>query len=81
MFVGRTLVGKRITVVGGGQSGADLFLNALRGEWGEAAEINWVSRRNNFNALDEAALLMSILHLNIFQASPDWRKIFASVTG
>ncbi|HAW0182661.1 TPA: SidA/IucD/PvdA family monooxygenase [Escherichia coli] len=35
--------------------GADLFLNALRGEWGEAAEINWVSRRNNFNALDEAA--------------------------
>lgn len=46
---------KRITVVGGGQSGADLFLNALRGEWGEAAEINWVSRRNNFNALDEAA--------------------------
>ncbi|ELM9132782.1 TPA: NADPH-dependent L-lysine N(6)-monooxygenase, partial [Escherichia coli] len=49
------LSGKRITVVGGGQSGADLFLNALRGEWGEAAEINWVSRRNNFNALDEAA--------------------------
>ncbi|EKJ6324912.1 NADPH-dependent L-lysine N(6)-monooxygenase, partial [Escherichia coli] len=36
---------KRVTVVGGGQSGADLFLNALRGEWGEAAEINWISRR------------------------------------
>ncbi|PWD62351.1 NADPH-dependent L-lysine N(6)-monooxygenase [Pectobacterium parmentieri] len=49
------LSGKRVTVVGGGQSGADLFLNALRGEWGEVAEISWVSRRNNFNALDEAA--------------------------
>lgn len=49
------LSGKRVTVVGGGQSGADLFLNALRGEWGDVAEISWVSRRNNFNALDEAA--------------------------
>ncbi len=27
----------------------------LRGEWGDVAEISWVSRRNNFNALDEAA--------------------------
>lgn len=49
------LTGKRVTVVGGGQSGADLFLNAFRGAWGEVAEVNWVSRRNNFNALDEAA--------------------------
>ncbi|MFC3396683.1 lysine N(6)-hydroxylase/L-ornithine N(5)-oxygenase family protein [Brenneria rubrifaciens] len=49
-----TLAGKTITVVGGGQSGADLFLNILRGEWGDPAHINWVSRRNNFNALDEA---------------------------
>lgn len=49
------LSAKRVTVVGGGQSGADLFLNAFRGAWGEVAEVNWVSRRNNFNALDEAA--------------------------
>lgn len=49
------LTGKRVTVVGGGQSGADLFLNAFNGAWGEAAQVNWVSRRNNFNALDEAA--------------------------
>ncbi|WP_159194884.1 SidA/IucD/PvdA family monooxygenase, partial [Klebsiella pneumoniae] len=32
------LGGKRVSVVGGGQSGADLFLNALRGEWGDVAE-------------------------------------------
>lgn len=46
---------KRVVVVGGGQSGADLFLNIFRGEWGQPATLNWVSRRNNFNALDEAA--------------------------
>lgn len=49
------LSGKRVTVVGGGQSGADLFLNILRGEWGQPTELHWVSRRNNYNALDEAA--------------------------
>ncbi|MDU6431379.1 MAG: SidA/IucD/PvdA family monooxygenase [Pantoea sp.] len=46
---------KRVTLVGGGQSGADLFLNIFRGEWGQPASLNWVSRRNNYNALDEAA--------------------------
>ncbi|KNC92102.1 lysine N(6)-hydroxylase/L-ornithine N(5)-oxygenase family protein [Trabulsiella odontotermitis] len=50
-----SLAGKRVTVVGGGQSGADLFLNIFRGEWGQPATLNWVSRRNNYNALDEAA--------------------------
>jgi len=49
------LAGKRVTVVGGGQSGADLFLNIFRGEWGQPLSLNWVSRRNNYNALDEAA--------------------------
>lgn len=49
------LAGKRVTVVGGGQSGADLFLNIFRGEWGQPSQLNWVSRRNNYNALDEAA--------------------------
>jgi lysine N6-hydroxylase len=49
------LAGKRVTVVGGGQSGADLFLNIFRGEWGQPQQLNWVSRRNNYNALDEAA--------------------------
>ena len=49
------LAGKRVTVVGGGQSGADLFLNIFRGEWGQPLSLNWISRRNNYNALDEAA--------------------------
>jgi len=49
------LTGKRVTIVGGGQSGADLFLNIFRAEWGQPAQLNWISRRNNYNALDEAA--------------------------
>lgn len=49
------LAGKRVAVVGGGQSGADLFLNVFRGAWGEPTHVSWISRRNNFNALDEAA--------------------------
>lgn len=49
------LSGKRVTIVGGGQSGADLFLNIFRAEWGQPKQLDWISRRNNYNALDEAA--------------------------
>ncbi|AWK13682.1 lysine N(6)-hydroxylase/L-ornithine N(5)-oxygenase family protein [Candidatus Fukatsuia symbiotica] len=49
------LTGKRVTIVGGGQSGADLFLNIFRAEWGQPQQLNWISRRNNYNTLDEAA--------------------------
>ncbi|AJK12306.1 lysine 6-monooxygenase [Yersinia pestis subsp. microtus bv. Altaica] len=49
------LTGKRITIVGGGQSGADLFLNIFLAAWGQPKQLNWISRRNNYNALDEAA--------------------------
>lgn len=49
------LRGKRVAIVGGGQSGADLFLNVFRGEWGQPQQLNWISRRNNYQALDEAA--------------------------
>ncbi|MNG72910.1 L-lysine N6-monooxygenase [compost metagenome] len=49
------LAGKRVVIVGGGQSGADLFLNIFQGEWGRPEHLGWISRRNNYNALDEAA--------------------------
>lgn len=49
------LTGKRVVLVGGGQTGADVFLNALRGNWGQPAQLDWLSRRANFQALDEAA--------------------------
>lgn len=49
------LTGKKVVLVGGGQTGADVFLNALRGHWGQPAQLDWLSRRANFQALDEAA--------------------------
>jgi lysine N6-hydroxylase len=51
----RDFTGKRVMIVGGGQSGADIFLNVLREKWGKAASLDWVSRRSNFQPLDEAS--------------------------
>ncbi|MEI8595574.1 lysine N(6)-hydroxylase/L-ornithine N(5)-oxygenase family protein [Photobacterium sp. Hal280] len=51
----RDFTGKRVMVVGGGQSGADIFLNVLNGKWGKAKSLDWLSRRSNFQPLDEAA--------------------------
>lgn len=45
------LAARRVVVVGGGQSGAEIFLTLLsRGQSGE--ELSWVSRRANFEPLD-----------------------------
>lgn len=47
--------GKRIMIVGGGQSGADIFINALQHKWGKPKSLDWLSRRANYQPLDEAA--------------------------
>lgn len=49
----RDFGGKRVTVVGGGQSGAEIFLHLLEGQGGMPVEINWISRRSNFLPMDE----------------------------
>ncbi|MDA9557832.1 SidA/IucD/PvdA family monooxygenase [Vibrio sp.] len=51
----RDFSGKKVAIIGGGQSGADIFLNVMRGRWGQPASLDWVSRRANFQPLDEAA--------------------------
>jgi lysine N6-hydroxylase len=48
------LRGARVVVVGGGQTGAEVVLELLRGTWGELAGLSWVSRRLNFEPLDES---------------------------
>lgn len=48
------LRGARVAVIGGGQTGAEVVLELLRGTWGELAELSWVSRRLNFEPLDES---------------------------
>lgn len=47
--------GQRVLIVGGGQTGAEIFLNLLRGRWGKPREITWLSRRMNLQALDDSA--------------------------
>lgn len=48
------LRGAKVAVVGGGQTGAEVVLELLRGTWGEPAKLSWVSRRSNFEPLDES---------------------------
>lgn len=48
------LRGARVVVVGGGQTGAEVVLELLRGSWGEVEALSWVSRRLNFEPLDES---------------------------
>lgn len=52
---GPDLAGKHVAVVGGGQSGAEIALHALRGAAVGAppAAVAWISRRSNFLPLDE----------------------------
>lgn len=45
---------KRVAIIGGGQTGADVFQHAFDGEFGHARELNWISRRANIEVLDEA---------------------------
>ncbi|MGF1777207.1 lysine N(6)-hydroxylase/L-ornithine N(5)-oxygenase family protein [Vibrio nomapromontoriensis] len=51
----RDFSGRKVTIVGGGQSGADIFLNILNEKWGKPARLNWISRRANYQPLDEAS--------------------------
>lgn len=49
------LRGRRVAVVGGGQSGAEVVERILAGDWGTPAGLHWLSRRPNLEPLDEVA--------------------------
>lgn len=47
--------GKSVTIVGGGQSGAEAFLNlSQRDSSKRPAKITWVTRRSNFDPIDDS---------------------------
>ena len=49
------LGGKRVAVVGGGQSGAEAFLNLIsRGNGDLPRRVSWISRRPNFLPIDDS---------------------------
>lgn len=50
----RDFTGRRVAVVGGGQSGAEVFRELLRGRCGPAASLFWISRRANLFALEDS---------------------------
>ena len=45
--------GKRVAIVGGGQTGAELILNLIRGQ-GQPSELTWISRRPAFLPIDDS---------------------------
>jgi lysine N6-hydroxylase len=47
--------GKRVAVIGGGQSGAEIFLDIMSGARGQPADVAWLSRRPNLDPLDETS--------------------------
>jgi len=55
MTSARGLGGKRVAVVGGGQSGAEAFLDLIsRGEAERPRRVSWLSRRRNYFPIDES---------------------------
>ena len=53
MQMSRDFSNKRVVIVGGGQTGAELFLGAISERWGQCKSVSWLSRRDNFEPLDE----------------------------
>jgi lysine N6-hydroxylase len=52
---GRSLGGLRVAVVGGGQSGAEVFLDLMsRSDVEMPRRVSWVSKRANFSPLDDS---------------------------
>lgn len=49
------LEGKSVVIVGGGQTGIELFRNALHGKWGRAHSLRLLTRRKSLEPLDESA--------------------------
>lgn len=46
--------GKRVMIVGGGQSGAEIFMQLIRDDDKLPRELTWISRRDSFLPMDES---------------------------
>lgn len=52
-----SLAGQRVVIVGGGQSGAEIFLNIASSRDQQPSQLTWVSRRPNLEPLDETTFV------------------------
>lgn len=48
---------RRVAIIGGGQSGVEIFLDLMSGKRGRAASIDLITRRPNLDPLDETAFI------------------------
>ncbi|TDH38433.1 lysine 6-monooxygenase [Pseudohoeflea suaedae] len=61
--------GKRVAVIGGGQSGAEILLHLMQQEGAQRpAAINWISRRDGFWTLQEGGLVDQFFTPNYLNA-------------
>ncbi len=73
----RDFTGQHVAVIGGGQSGAEVMLGLLDSLWGRPAGIRWLSRRPNFEPLDETPftnLYFTPGYVNTFHNLPEQRR-------
>ncbi|MEY4508685.1 MAG: hypothetical protein RLZZ450_807 [Pseudomonadota bacterium] len=72
-----SLEGKRVTIIGGGQSGAEIFLHTLSGARGRPTQLHWLSRRANLDPLDETAFVNEYFtpeYVRYFYTLPEARR-------
>lgn len=68
---------RRVTIVGGGQSSAEICLDLLSGRLGNAASIDWITRRSNLSPLDETAFTNEFFtpdYVRSFHRLPEERR-------
>jgi len=71
------LAGKRVVVIGGGQSGAEIVLDLMGGARGELASLTLVSRRPTLEPLDESPFTNEFFtpdYVGAFHRLPEERK-------
>ena len=72
-----SMCGQRVLVVGGGQSGAEVFLDVCSGARGDPSSVTWVSRRPNLDPLDETTFANEYFtpqYVNAFHGLPQARR-------
>ena len=67
------VTGKKVAIIGGGQTGAEILLHTLNESWGRALEVNFVSRRANLFPLDESPFVNEYF-------TPDYVRQFAELS-
>lgn len=75
-FLDRT-AGRRVAVIGGGQSGAEIVLTLLNRGRDAPAAVDWISRRPNFQPIDATPFTNELFtpgYVERFQALPEARR-------